>query len=172
MSTKRKTYTAEFKAKVVLEVLEAAQTINEVATKYELLPANVKNWKKQFLENMLLAFDKSTVVKEYKTEIETLKKSNDQLAKKVGNLSVEKDFLVEKLKSLVSSKTRKTFVDTKHELSVNKQCKLLHIAKSTLYYELVKKFSTEWDLSFLNKLNDIYSEFPYYGDCNKFCVNT
>lgn len=102
-------------------------------------------------------------MKEYKEEIETLKKSNDQLAKKVGNLSVEKDFLVEKLQSLVSSKGRKTFVDTKHKLSLNKQCKLLHIAKSTLYYEPVKKFSSEWDLKFLNKLNDIYSEFPYYG---------
>jgi putative transposase len=48
-------------------------------------------------------------------------------------------------------------------LSLNKQCKLLHIAKSTLYYEPVKRFNSEWDLSFLNKLNDIYSEFPYYG---------
>ena len=163
MSTKRKIYTAEFKAKVVLEVLESEQTINEIASKYELLPANVKNWKKLFLENMSLAFDKSTVVKEYKEKIETLEKSNDQLAKKVGNLSVEKDFLVEKLQSLVSSKGRKTFVDTKHNLSVNKQCKLLHIAKSTLYYKPVKRFSTEWDLKFLNKLNDIYSEFPYYG---------
>ena len=53
---------------------------------------------------MSLAFDKSAVVKEYKTEIETLKNSNDNLAKKVGNLTVEKDFLVEKLQSLVSSK--------------------------------------------------------------------
>ncbi len=61
MSTKRKTYSADFKAKVVLEVLEGEQTINEIASKYELLPANVKNWKKMFLENMSLAFDKSTV---------------------------------------------------------------------------------------------------------------
>ena len=44
MSTKRKTYSAEFKAKVVLEVLEAEQTLNQIASKYELLPANVKNW--------------------------------------------------------------------------------------------------------------------------------
>ena len=64
MSRKRKTYSAEFKAKVVLEVLEAGQTINEIASKYELLSANIKNWKKMFLENMSLAFDKSTVVKE------------------------------------------------------------------------------------------------------------
>lgn len=163
MSTKRKTYSAEFKAKIVLEVLEAEQTLNEIASKYELLPANVKNWKKMFLENMSLAFDKSTVVKEYKSEIETLQKSNDQLAKKVGNLTVEKDFLVEKLQSLVSSKGRKTFVDTEHNLSLNRQCKLLNIAKSTLYYEAVKMFSSEHDLKMLNALNDIYSEFPYYG---------
>jgi putative transposase len=163
MSSKRKVYTAGFKAKIVLEVLEAEQTLNEIASKYELLPANVKNWKKMFLENMSLAFDKSTVVKEYKSEIEILQKSNDQLAKKVGNLTVEKDFLVEKLQSLVSSKGRKTFVDTEHNLSLNKQCQLLNIAKSTLYYEAVKRFSSEEDLKMLNTLNDIYSEFPYYG---------
>ena len=163
MSTKRKTYSAEFKAKVVLEVLEGDETLNQIASKYELLPANVKNWKKIFLENMSLAFDKSTVVKEYKDKIETLEKSNDSLAKKVGNLTVEKDFLVEKLRGLVSSKTRKTFTDTKHKLSLNKQCKLLHIAKSTLYYTSVKRFSSEWEIKLLNALNEIHSEFPYYG---------
>lgn len=157
MSAKRKTYSAEFKAKVVLEVLEAELTLNQIASKYELLPANVKNWKKMFLENMSLAFDKSTVVKEYKEKIETLEKSNDSLAKKVGNLIVEKDFLVEKLRSLVSSKTRKKFVDTEHEISLNHQCKLLHIAKSTLYYSPVKRFNSEWEIKFLNELNEIHS---------------
>jgi len=163
MSTKRKTYSAGFKAKVVLEVLEGEQTLNQIASKYDLLPANVKNWKKIFLENMSLAFDKSTVVKEYKEKIETLEKSNDNLAKKVGNLTVEKDFLVEKLQSSVSSKTRKTFVDTEHKMSLNKQCKLLNIAKSTLYYNPVKRFSSEREIKFLNALNEIHSEFPYYG---------
>ena len=64
---------------------------------------------------------------------------------------------------MVSSKGRKTFVDTEHTLSLNKQCKILHIAKSTLYYEPVKKFSSKEDIEMLNTLNDIYSEFPYYG---------
>ena len=163
MSTKRKTYSAEFKAKVVLEVLEGNETLNQIASKYELLPANVKNWKKIFLENMGLAFDKSAVVKEYKEKIETLQKDKDSMAKKVGELTLEKDFLEGKLVSLVSSRTRKKFVDTKHKLSLNKQCKLLHIAKSTLYYSHVKRFSSEWEIKFLNKLNDIHSEFPYYG---------
>ena len=50
---------------------------------------------------MSIAFDKSTVVKEYKEEIETLQKDKDALAKKVGNLTIEKDFLEGKLVSLV-----------------------------------------------------------------------
>ena len=128
MSTKRKVYSADFKAKLVLEVLEGEKTIIEIASKYEMIPNNLKNWKKQFLENMSLAFDKSAVVKEYKDEIETLQKDKDNMEKKVGELTLEKDFLEGKLVSLVSSKGRKTFVDTKLDLSLNKQCKLLHVS--------------------------------------------
>ncbi|MCF6173337.1 MAG: transposase [Campylobacteraceae bacterium] len=56
MSRKRTTYSADFKAKIVLEVLEGEKTINELASKYSLLPKNIQNWKKQFLENASLAF--------------------------------------------------------------------------------------------------------------------
>lgn len=163
MSTKRKTYSAEFKSKLVLKILEGEQTLNEIASEYEILPANLKNWKKHFLDNMSLAFDKSSVVKEYKEEIETLQKDKDNMAKKVGELTIERDFLEGKLVSLVSSKSRKTFVDTKLEISLNKQCRLLNISKSILYYEPVKKFSSDYDIQLLNVVNDIYSEFPYYG---------
>jgi putative transposase len=62
MSKKRKSFSADFKAKLVLEVLEGEKTVNEIASRYEVLPASLKSWKKQFLENMSLAFDKSTVV--------------------------------------------------------------------------------------------------------------
>ena len=163
MSTKRKSYSADFKAKLVLEALEGEKTINEIASKYEVLPVSLKNWKKQFLENMSLAFDKSTVVKEYKDEIETLQKDKDMLAKKVGNLTIEKDFLVEKLVSLGSSKERKNLLDTKLNLSLNKQCKLLHIGKSSLYYQPKKPFSTGGELKLLDAINNIYSDFPSYG---------
>ena len=95
MSKKRKVYSAEFKAKLVLEVLEGIDTVNQIASKYDVQPLNLRNWKKQFLENMSLAFDKSTVVKEYKEEIEELKKSKDSIAKKLGETIVEKDFLVD-----------------------------------------------------------------------------
>ncbi len=163
MSRKRTTYSADFKAKLVLEVLEGEKTINEIASQYEIIPKNLVNWKKQFLENMSLAFDKSTVVKEYKEEIESLKKDKDMIAKKLGETIVEKDFLEGKLVSLVSSNKRKTLVDSKLKISITKQCKLLHISKSSLYYRPVKIFSTEGELKLLNVINDIYSKFPYYG---------
>ena len=41
---------------------------NEIASKYDILPRSLQQWKKQFLENASLAFDKSAVVKEYKEE--------------------------------------------------------------------------------------------------------
>jgi len=69
MSRTRRSYTADYKAKLVLEVLEGEKTLNEIAGKYEVLAVSLKKWKKQFLENMSLAFDKSAVVKEYKDEI-------------------------------------------------------------------------------------------------------
>ena len=92
MSRKRTTYTASFKAKLVLEVLEGTKTLNEIATQYELLPKNLLNWKKQFLDNASLAFDKSALVKEYKIEIETLQKDKDNMAKKVGELHFRERF--------------------------------------------------------------------------------
>jgi len=163
MSKKRKVYSAEFKAKLVLEILEGEATINEIASKYEVQPLNLRNWKKQFLENMSLAFDKSTVVKEYKEEIEVLKKDKDELAKKVGNLTIEKDFLEGKLVSLASSKERKALLDTKLNMSLNQQCKLLQINKSSLYYQPKKPFSTNKEITLLDTINNIYSTFPSYG---------
>ncbi|WP_157671605.1 transposase [Francisella halioticida] len=100
MSKKRVTYTADFKAKVIIELLEGDMTVNEIASKYDLLPKNVHNWKQQFLSNACLAFDKSSVVKEYKQEINELRKDKDATSKKLVEVIVERDFLMGKLKKL------------------------------------------------------------------------
>jgi putative transposase len=163
MSKKRKTYTADFKAKLVLEVLEGTKTLNEIATQYELLPKNLLNWKKQFLSNVSLAFDKSAVVAEYKAEIETLQKEKDATSKKLGEVIVERDFLEGKLVSLVSFDNRKEMIDTEHKLSLNKQLKLLAISKTAHYYEPVKPFSSDEDIKLLNTIDLIHTKHPYYG---------
>lgn len=165
MSKKRKVYSPDFKAKLVLEVLEAELTLNEIASKYEILPVNLKNWKKQFLENMSLAFDKSAVVKEYKEEIAELEKNSDALAKKVGTLTIERDWLEGKLVSLDLS-TKKEMIDNQADnktVSFNRQLELLSISKTAYYYVPVEPFSKEEDRSLLNTIDSIYTKYPYYG---------
>ena len=98
-----------------------------------------------------------------KDEIENLKIEKDSIAKKLGETILEKDFAVEKLKSLGSFKERKSLLDSKHKLSQNKQCKLLHVSKSSLYYKPAKPFSTGKDIRLLDAINNIYSDFPSYG---------
>lgn len=163
MSRKRKTYSAEFKAKIVLEILEEKMSLNEIASKYNLLPKNIQNWKKQFLDNASLAFDKSAVVKEYKDEIEKLKKEKNMMARKVGELTLERDFVVEKLQSSVSCSAKKDLVETGHKLSLNKQLKLLGISKTAHYYKPVEKFSSKEDKKLLDTIDKIHTKFPYYG---------
>jgi len=169
MSRKRTTYSADFKAKVVLEVLEGSKTINEIASKYNLLPKNVQNWKKQFLENASLAFDKSAVVKEYKDKIVQLKKDKDATSKKLGEVIVERDWLEGKLVSL-DLLTKKEMVDkiegiqaTQKNPSLNRQLELLKISKTAHYYVPVVPFSSDEDIKLLNMIDKIHTKHPYYG---------
>ena len=64
-------------------------------------PKNLQNWKKLFLENAEVAMEPAKAVKEYKDEVAKLKIEVGEYAKKVGQLTLEKDWAVGKLKSLV-----------------------------------------------------------------------
>ncbi len=96
MSKKRKQYSAEYKTKVVLELLQGDLTVAQVASKYDITAKSLGDWRKQFLENASLAFDVSGATKAYKDEIETLKEENDALAKKLGKTTIERDWAVGK----------------------------------------------------------------------------
>ena len=47
----RTTYTPDFKAKVVLEVLQGGQSLDEVASAHSISPNMLRNWKKDFITN-------------------------------------------------------------------------------------------------------------------------
>lgn len=48
---KRRTFTPEQKAKIVIEVLSENQTLTEIAAKYEIHPNQLTRWKTEFLKN-------------------------------------------------------------------------------------------------------------------------
>ena len=45
MRKRRQQYSAEFKAKVALETIKGARTVNEIAAHYEVHPTQVAQWK-------------------------------------------------------------------------------------------------------------------------------
>ena len=137
MSRKRTTYTADFKSKIVLESLTEEKTLSELSVKYNVTVKNIQNWKKIFFTNSALAMDPDKSAKNAKDELKVLKVSVDRYAKKVGELTVEKEWLEGKLESLDSS-TRKSMLEYKQsKLSIVKQCLLLGINRSTAYYQPV-----------------------------------
>jgi putative transposase len=91
---KRNRYTPEFKTKVVLEVLQEEQTVNEIAAKYELNPVMISRWKAEFLERASMVFERGT------SEADKLRKEyerkQEHLEKLVGQLTVEIDWLKKK----------------------------------------------------------------------------
>ena len=53
---KRRTFNAEFKTKIVLEVLRGEKELNAIAAENEIAPNQIRNWKAEFLKNAAAAF--------------------------------------------------------------------------------------------------------------------
>jgi putative transposase len=161
MSKKRTKYTIEFKTKIVLEVLKNDKTINEIAAHYNITPKNIQNWKKIFLSNAELAMEPAKAVKEYKDEIVQLKHKNDRYAKAVGNLTVEKDWLMGKLRSLGLSKNRQMVEPKLKTISLLRQTKLLGIDRTYFYY---KPKVNQRKIAVKNHIKKVFTSLPIYGE--------
>ena len=87
-TTRRRRFTAEFKAKVALEAIRGEQTIHDLASRYELHPNMITNWKRQAIENLAETFS---------GKAERARTADDaqikELHAKIGQLTVERDFL-------------------------------------------------------------------------------
>ena len=91
----RKSYDSKFKAKVALEAIKGEFSITELASKYEVHPNQISNWKKQFFQNMDVVFSSSREKSAEESEI-----TRDDLLKEIGQLKIENVFLKKKYKQL------------------------------------------------------------------------
>lgn len=92
MSTNRRKFSKDFKAKVVLEALKEQQTIESLAKKHELQPKQISVWKGIALSNLGLVFSKENSNEKEKQEVDV-----EKLYAQIGQLKVENDFLKKKL---------------------------------------------------------------------------
>lgn len=91
MSTVRKRYSGELKAKIALEAIREQKTVNEIASAYGVHPNQVTQWKKQALEEMPALFSDRRV-KNQQAEEELKAK----LYQEIGQLKVELDWIKKK----------------------------------------------------------------------------
>jgi transposase-like protein len=86
--TKRRQFTAAFKAQVVLEVLSGQRSLAEVSREHRVKPEIIARWRRQFLENAARVFEKShTANGETEARIAELERA---LGKKTLELEVAK----------------------------------------------------------------------------------
>ena len=92
MERKQKKRDAELKLKVALEALKGNLSISQIASKFEIHPKQVTEWRDQLLQEGELVFIPKTSFRKTKTDIE-----KDDLIKKIGELTIEVDYLKKKL---------------------------------------------------------------------------
>ena len=91
MKKKRQNHSAAFKAKVALEAIKGLKTSAELASRYEVHPTQISQWKKRVLEEMPGLFSGRKERAEQDEE-----ELRSRLYQQIGQLQVELDWLKKK----------------------------------------------------------------------------
>lgn len=77
---KQRTFTAEFKAQVVLEVLTGVKSAAQACREHRLNDATLSRWKREFVENAARVFEQDKGYGEYEARIAELERMIGQQA--------------------------------------------------------------------------------------------
>jgi len=83
----RTRYAASFKAKVALAAVSEEQTVPELARRFKVHANQIYKWKRELLENASCVFESTRSGDSGSSERE------GELLQKIGELTVERDFL-------------------------------------------------------------------------------
>ena len=98
MSRSRRNFSAEFKTNLVLQLLKGEKELNVLAIENDIQPNLLRNWKKEFLANASLAFDNKRE-DNLREKLAEERKEKAEYAKKVGQLTMQVDWLKKNLKN-------------------------------------------------------------------------
>ena len=80
-----------------MEALKGIKPIHEIAADFEIHPVQVSQWKKTLQERMTEVFERKNGRSD---DLEREKRRTERLERKVGQLVIERDWLVKKGKQL------------------------------------------------------------------------
>lgn len=88
-----KKYNSDFKLKVVLKYLSEQHTVSEICQEYKISKSVLHKWVKRFKDSSGLIFNESLSVSKNKKEKTFSEKDVVKLYSKIGELTIERDFL-------------------------------------------------------------------------------
>ena len=155
MTTTRKQYSPKFKARVAVEAIRGERTLSQLGSQFKVHPIQIAKWRKSALEQLPELF-----VDGRKSKSRNGEADGDALYEEIGRLKVELDWL--KKKSACSIEQMRALVErSQAESSVRRQCELLGVNRSGLYYQPVGE-SAE-NLGLMRLLDEQYTRTPFYG---------
>ena len=163
MSGSRRNFSAEFKTNLVLQLLKGEKELNVLAVENDIQPNLLRNWKKEFLANASLAFDNKRE-DNLREKLAEERKEKAEYAKKVGQLTMQVDWLKKNLKKLSDLTTRVNLVrnlSTTKELPVSTGAKLLGINRTSVYYGGIPV--SEEELECKSIIDHLHTDNPTWG---------
>src|SRR6266571_3233503 len=155
MSTQRKRYSAEFKARVALDAVKGLKTVNELASTYGVHPTQITPWNQQLQKEVPEIFSARRAKREHDHEA-----FQAQLYQQIGQLKAELDWLKKKL--VLPPEAKRELIEPVHpQISMARQCDLVGLPRSTYYYQAQGE-SAE-NLYLMRLLDKQYTDTPYYG---------
>lgn len=88
---RHKKWLPSVKFEIALLALKGETTLNDICKRYEVAPSQVKDWKKQLVEQGANLFAKND--KGAEEAAKKLENKQSKLYEKIGQLTVERDFL-------------------------------------------------------------------------------
>ena len=163
MSRSRRNFSAEFKTNLVLQLLKGEKELNVLAVENDIQPNLLRNWKKKFLANASLAFNNKRE-DNLREKLAEERKEKAEYAKKVGQLTMQVDWLKKNLKKVSDLTTRVNLVrnlSTTKELSVSTSSKLLGINRTSVYYEGLPVSQEELECKSI--IDHLHTDNPTWG---------
>jgi transposase len=98
MSKQMKKYNSDFKLKCVTKYLSEKLTVSQICSEYNISKATIHKWVKQFKDNSSLIFNNPSISTNCKIK-KLEEKEKTELYSKIGQLTIERDFLKKALDS-------------------------------------------------------------------------
>lgn len=101
MRRKRRLHKPEFKAQVALTAIKGEMTMAEMVKKFEVQATQINQWKRQLLDNA------GDVFSQAQQASESNEKTVQELPAKIGQLTMENDFLERGLEKIHGPRGKK-----------------------------------------------------------------